>query len=44
MRHIGKKIKKLDEIIFKNKLIIDVKNDYPELYNKLIEKGVLIDQ
>jgi hypothetical protein len=36
----------MDEITSKNKhiTIIDVKNDYPELYNKLIEKGVLIDQ
>ena len=42
-KHTGKKVKILDEIKSKNKhiKIQDIKNDYPELYQKLVEKGIV---
>lgn len=42
-KRTGKKVKILDEITSKRKHITvrDVKKDYPELYQKLIEKGVI---
>lgn len=42
-KHTGKKVKILDEIKSKNKhiKIQDIKKDYPELYQKLVEKGIV---